>query len=110
MDIEKILIEIKEYFRESPKPLNNVYPLDYEQFEKIKEYKKQLERENKKLKHTNKTYKGIINKQNTDKKKIVKELEIAIDFAKTGNDLISKVQASCLENVLKMLKGENDEC
>lgn len=42
---------------------------------KIKEYIEQLERENKTLTQTNKTYKGIINKQNSDNKKLIEKLE-----------------------------------
>lgn len=45
----------------------------------------------------------------TEKQKLIKDLEGAIDFTKTGRDLISKAKVECLENVLKILKGENDE-
>lgn len=45
----------------------------------------------------------------TKEQKLIEKLEEAIDFAKTGTDLISKAKVECLENVLKILKGENDE-
>lgn len=44
-----------------------------------------------------------------EKQKLIKDLEGAIDFTKTGRDLISKAKVECLENVLKIVKGENDE-
>lgn len=42
--------------------------------ERLKNKVNQLEQENKKLKHTNKSYKGIINKQSEGKKNTIKEL------------------------------------
>lgn len=42
-------------------------------------------------------------------KKLIEKLECAIDFGKTGTDVVTKIKIECLENVLKILKGENDE-
>lgn len=41
--------------------------------------------------------------------KLIEKLECAIDFGKTGTDVVTKIKIECLENVLKILKGENDE-
>lgn len=49
-----------------------------------------------------------IEKLETDKQELIKKLKIAIDFAKTGKDIISRTQVTCLENVLKIVKGEKE--
>ena len=45
----------------------------------------------------------------SDKQKLIEKLEEAIDFTKTSKDLTSKAKIEVLENVLKILKGENHE-
>lgn len=52
---------------------------------------------------------NYIDQLETKEQKLIKDLEGAIDFTKTGRDLISKAKVECLENVLKIVKGENDE-
>ena len=41
---------------------------------------------------------------------IIKQIQWAVDFTKTNNSIISKTQVECLENVLKILKGEKEKC
>ena len=43
----------------------------------------------------------------SDKQKLIEKLEETIDFTKTSKDLTSKAKIEVLENVLKILKGEN---
>ena len=45
----------------------------------------------------------------SDKQKLIEKLEKTIDFTKTSKDLTSKAKIEVLENVLKILKGENHE-
>lgn len=54
------------------------------------------------------TDKDIDKKVNERNKKLIEKLEEAIDFTKTSKDLISKAKIEVLENVLKILKGENE--
>lgn len=42
----------------------------------------------------------------TEKQKLIYDLEGAIDLTRTGKDIISRAKVECLENVLKILKGE----
>lgn len=118
-EIEDLLKDMNEYFREAPKRLNNTYPLDPYQYQLLKEYIKQLERKNKILTHTNKTYKGIINKQNKDKQKLIEKLEedIENDFTirehivSNGVTLATRTTHvdTYATEILSILKGENDE-
>lgn len=43
----------------------------------------------------------------SDKQKLIEKLEEAIDFTKTSKDSTSKAKIEVLENILKILKGEN---
>ncbi len=45
----------------------------------------------------------------TREQKLIEKLECVIDFGKTGTDVVTKIKIECLENVLKILKGENDK-
>lgn len=137
----------KQSFKEETDNEIKVYSLvnDYTQSKTdnhkiILEYIQELERENKTLIHTNKSYKGIINKQNIDKQKLIEKLEERIkSVEKCYQDLIKSyydeklniintssmskkekiefinkkncllVQKHCYEEILKILKGENDE-
>lgn len=48
-EIENILKDIEKYFKEVPKHLNNMYPIDHNQYELLKKYIKQLESEKQNL-------------------------------------------------------------
>jgi len=52
---------------------------------------------------------NYIEQLETEKQKLIYDLEGAIDLTKTGKDIISKTKVECLENVLKIVKGENNE-
>ncbi len=87
--------------------------ISYTDRKKIRQYIEQLENKVKQLgkgQHTlmqsRKKWKNRY--YNADKKRLIKELETALDFARTGDDIISKTQVSCLENVLKLVKGEKE--
>lgn len=62
--------------------------MSYTERQKIKEYVEELE---------------------TREQKLIKKLEFAINFGKTGTDVVTKIKIECLENVLKILKGEANE-
>lgn len=118
-EIEELLKDMNKYFRQAPKRLNNTYPLDPYQYQLLKEYIKQLERKSKTLIHTNKTYKGIINKQNKDRQKLIEKLEEDknnLEFSRDldadkgfGEDEEDMAVRIYIEEILKILKGENDE-
>lgn len=50
-----------------------------------------------------------IDQLETREQNLIKQIENAIDFAKTSNDYIANtVKVECLESVLKILKGEKE--
>lgn len=87
-EIESVLKDISNGFREFKSCDNYLYPLNPRQFNIITNYINQLE---------------------SREQKLIEKLECAIDFGKTGTDVVTKIKIECLENVLKILKGENDE-
>ena len=48
-----------------------------------------------------------IDQLESDKQKLIEKLEETIDFTKTSKDSTSKAKIEVLENILKILKGEN---
>lgn len=50
---------------------------------------------------------NYIDQIESDKQKLIEKLEEAIDFTKTSKDSTSKAKIEVLENILKILKGEN---
>ena len=48
-----------------------------------------------------------IDQLESDKQKLIEKLEKAIDFTKTSKDSTSKAKIEVLENILKILKREN---
>lgn len=49
-----------------------------------------------------------IKRLETQKQELIEKLEEAIDFAKIGSCPTNLAKAECLENVLKILKGEKE--
>lgn len=54
-------------------------------------------------------YKKKVRELELKKQNLIKNIEESIDFLKTGNDLRSKAKQKYLENILKILKGEDNE-
>lgn len=113
--------EIEEAKQRILKSLNDViFCTLYSQEENDKdekillEYIDYLERKNKTLIHTNKTYKGIINKQNKDEQKLIEKLEEDkqqnyYNGKYEGNFRKSVWKDEYAKEILSILKGENDE-
>ena len=111
MSEEKILTEIKKYFKEAPKYLNNMYPLDSRQFETLMDYIKQLEA-------NNYEQNNIINNYTEERKKLINELEKSIKQYNYMKQTVSadgyeegyyKGHISEAQEILQILKGENDD-
>lgn len=100
-EIEKAKEELKEISIETE--LDFVY----KNIEIILEYIEQLEQEKADRTHAENYEKSYISKLESDKQKLIEKLEEAIDFTKTSKDSTSKAKIEVLENILKILKGEN---
>lgn len=134
-EIEDIFKNINTYFREAPKHLNNLYPLDFKQYQLLKQYIEQLEKEKeeiywqgyiKKQKESIEICKickyrdkyrqleaelskanNTINQYKEREQNLIKYLEKEIDNMGSGSSMYL-VKLS-LKAVLEMIKGEKNE-
>lgn len=96
-DIEKLLKDINNGFREFKNCNNYVYPLDYVQYRTIKEYIQQLEVEKQKLiENNNKVLKLLI--------ELKKELMEELKYNCTKRE--ARMQLSIVDIILKTMEGE----
>ncbi len=100
-EIEKF---IKDMTKVRPEMLNEEALKLFNTIMRILDRIDQLERENKILTQTNKTYKGMINKQNSDNKKLIEKLEEDVgNFKKQNADATLQNYS---QEILEILRGE----